>query len=77
MTRDLSALIPHPLPCVVIEEFTSVTGWPEYRVDLLGDGERQTLCLADDHAAALTAAKSIAESKGLLFADLSDDDYAR
>ena len=77
MTRDLSTLFPHPLPAVAIEERTSVTGWPEYEIVLLSDGGRETLCLADDHAAAVTAANAIGKRKGLPVADLSRDDYAR
>ena len=61
---------------IVIEEWTSPTGWPEFRIILLGE-ERRTICLADNHDAAVTAARSYAEAKGLPFADLSEDDYAR
>ena len=76
MSRDLSSLFPQPLPCIAIEERTAISGWPEYEIVLLSEGDRQLLCLADDHPAAVTAAKSIAKSRGLPFADLSRDDYA-
>lgn len=71
---DLSTLFPHPLPCIAIEQWTSVTGWPEYRIILLGE-ERRGLCLADDHAVAVSAANAFAERLRLPVADLSGDDY--
>jgi hypothetical protein len=74
---DLTKMFPHPLPCIAIEERTSLSGWPEYEIVLLSDDGRKTLCLADDHAAAVTAANEIGNAKGLPVADLSRDDYAR
>jgi len=73
MTRDLSALFPHPLPCITIERWTSTTGWPEFRIIHTSDEGQKTLFLADTLAAALAAAKAYARTKGIPFVDLGPD----
>lgn len=77
MSANLSALFPQPLPCITIEERTGLDGWFEYRVILLGSEARKTLAVFSEHPAALIAAQSIGNARGLPVADLSKDDYPR